>query len=69
MTDCGDTDCGADDACFGTVEAVGAQLLGPYVLPFEVSSVLLLAGIVGAVLLTGRRPKESDAAPSVKEPA
>ena len=58
MTDCADVDCGSHEACYGTVRAVGAQLLGPYVLAFEVSSLLLLAGIVGSVLLTGRRPKE-----------
>ena len=67
LTDCADVDCGSHEACFGTVKAVGAQLLGPYVLPFEVSSLLLLAGIVGAVLLTGRRPKEM--ADATTEPA
>jgi NADH-quinone oxidoreductase subunit J len=58
LTDCADSDCATHEACYGTVHAVGAQLLGPYVLPFEVSSLLLLAGIVGAVLLTGRKPDE-----------
>ena len=58
LTDCADQDCATHEACYGTVKEVGAQLLGPYVLPFEVSSLLLLAGIVGAVLLTGRKPEE-----------
>jgi NADH-quinone oxidoreductase subunit J len=58
LTDCADPDCQSHDRCFGTTKAVGAQLLGPYVLPFEVASVLLLAGIVGSVLLTGRKPQE-----------
>jgi NADH:ubiquinone oxidoreductase subunit 6 (subunit J) len=33
------------------VAALGAGLLGPYTLPFELISVVLLAAIVGAVLL------------------
>jgi hypothetical protein len=37
--------------------------MGPYILPFELSSLLLLAGMVGAVLLTGRRPKELEDKP------
>ena len=40
-------------------------MLGRFVLPFEVASVLLLAGIAGSILLTGRRPKElEDVLPS-----
>jgi len=61
LTDCADPDCAALATCFGTVEAVGASLLGPFVLPFEMASVLLLAGIVGAILLTGRKPDELEA--------
>jgi len=64
LTDCNDTDCGGTLQCFGTVNGVGAQLMGPYILPFEVSSLLLLAGIIGAVLLTGRRPDEFIDAPA-----
>lgn len=62
MIDCGDTDCGRHKACYGTVRAVGAQLLGPYVLPFEVSSLLLLGGIVAALLLTTRHHKADSGA-------
>lgn len=58
LTDCNDPDCGGTIQCFGTVNGVGAQLMGQYILPFEVSSLLLLAGMIGALLLTGRRPKE-----------
>ena len=58
LTDCADPDCGSHQACYGTVKAVGSSLLGRYVLPFEVSSILLLAGIVGAVLLTAPKPEE-----------
>lgn len=40
---------------FGTIQAIGAQLFGPYVLPFELTSVLLLIAIIGAVILARRR--------------
>ncbi|GEM_PF-71539 len=69
LTDCSDPDCQSHDTCFGTTKAVGAQLLGPYVLPFEVASILLLAGIVGAVLLTGRKPRDPGPAPARPAPA
>jgi len=58
LRDCADPNCGSQPACYGTVKAVGSSLLGRYVLPFEISSILLLAGIVGAVLLTAPKPEE-----------
>ena len=36
---------------FGTVEQVGRMLFGPFVLPFEPTSILLLVAIVGAVVV------------------
>jgi NADH-quinone oxidoreductase subunit J len=39
---------------FGTLQSVGAKLFGAYVLPFELTSVLLLIAIVGAVILAKR---------------
>jgi NADH-quinone oxidoreductase subunit J len=36
---------------FGTVELVGRQLFTRFLLPFELASVILLAGIMGAVVL------------------
>lgn len=36
---------------FGTVQAVGRTLFASYLLPFEVTSVLLLAGIIAAVVI------------------
>lgn len=36
---------------FGTTEAVGRALYGPYLLPFEVTSLLLLVAIVAAVVI------------------
>jgi len=62
FTDCNDPDCSDNQVCYGTVRAVGGSLLGKFVLPFEVASVLLLAGIAGSILLTGRRPKGLEAA-------
>ncbi len=39
---------------FGTAKAVGTTLFARFLLPFEVTSVLLLLGVIGAVVL-GRR--------------
>jgi NADH-quinone oxidoreductase subunit J len=39
---------------FGSIEAVGNQLFSRYLLPFELTSVLLLIAIVGAVILAKR---------------
>lgn len=39
----------------GNVESVGRVLYGQYLFPFEVASILLLIGIVGAVILAKRR--------------
>jgi len=36
----------------GLVENLGKELFGPFMLPFELSSLLLLSAMVGAVLLT-----------------
>jgi NADH-quinone oxidoreductase subunit J len=47
----GDVEIPAD---FGTVEGVGRLMLGAYLYPFEVISVLLLVAIVGVVLLAKR---------------
>lgn len=39
----------------GTAETVGKALFTQWVFPFEITSVLLLVGIVGAILLAKRR--------------
>lgn len=45
----------------GTAEAVGTTLFSHYILPFEVASVLLLIGLLGAVTLTRReQPGQGD---------
>jgi NADH-quinone oxidoreductase subunit J len=40
---------------FGSVASVGKALLGPYALIFELLSIVLLAAIIGAVALGGRK--------------
>jgi NADH-quinone oxidoreductase subunit J len=42
------------DPSYGTIEAVGEVLFTEYLLPFEMVSLLLLAAIIGAVVLTRR---------------
>jgi NADH-quinone oxidoreductase subunit J len=39
----------------GNVRTVGALLYGQYLFPFEVASILLLVGIVGAVVIAKRK--------------
>ena len=39
----------------GSAEFIAEKLFGPYLLPFEVASVLLLVGLVGAVALAKKR--------------
>jgi NADH-quinone oxidoreductase subunit J len=41
----------------GLVKNLGKELFGPFMLPFELSSILLLAAMVGAVLLTKKEQK------------
>jgi NADH-quinone oxidoreductase subunit J len=50
----------ADMSVFGTVEQIGAGLFGPYLFPFELTSVLLVVAAVGAIYLSrGGRPSPS----------
>ncbi|MFQ5614321.1 MAG: NADH-quinone oxidoreductase subunit J [Anaerolineae bacterium] len=44
-----------DVASLGQVELLGRALFTDFILPFEAASVLLLVGIVGVVVLGGRR--------------
>ena len=39
----------------GTVEYIGKILFTDYLFPFEITSILLLAAIIGAVVLTKKR--------------
>lgn len=48
------TSAGPPPAAFGTIEDVGSKLFTVYLLPFELTSVLLLIAIIGAVILAKR---------------
>ena len=39
----------------GSLAQVGLALFGPFALPFEIASLVLLAAIVGAIVLAKRR--------------
>lgn len=43
-----------------TVQAIGESLVNPYVLPFEIASVLLIAAMVGAIVLVRSEQAGSD---------
>jgi NADH-quinone oxidoreductase subunit J len=42
----------------GNVKAIGSLLYGQYLFPFEIASILLLVGIVGAVVIAKRKEGE-----------
>jgi NADH-quinone oxidoreductase subunit J len=44
----------------GSAEAVGTAVFRTWVLPFEVLSVLLLAALIGAIVLSQRAPRKED---------
>ena len=44
-----------NDTQIGTVTNLGRMLYGKYLLPFEITSILLLAAMVGAVMLGKKR--------------
>ena len=46
-------------ADFGSATAIGLELYHQYLLPFEVTSVLLLVAMIGAIILSKRRRKIS----------
>jgi NADH:ubiquinone oxidoreductase subunit 6 (subunit J) len=43
-----------------TVAAIGNELLGPFLIPFEVLSVVLLAALIGAVMLVRKEIKNGE---------
>jgi len=43
----------------GAVQAIGTMLFSQYLLPFEVTSVLLLVAMIGAIVLTKKEKGES----------
>ncbi|MGH7787188.1 MAG: NADH-quinone oxidoreductase subunit J family protein [Candidatus Binatia bacterium] len=42
-------------AGFGSIEAVGVRLFTHFLLPFEITGILMLAAVIGAVVLAKRR--------------
>ena len=44
---------------FGSPASVGRILFNEYLIPFEITSILLLVAMVGAILLTVKRKRES----------
>ena len=55
----GHTRLAAEGAPLGSLAEVGMALFGPFALPFEIASLVLLAAIVGAVVIARRRPVQS----------
>ncbi len=53
------TDYPATPAGYGGATAIGLELFNQYLLPFEVTSILLLVAMVGAIVLSRRRRKTS----------
>ncbi len=49
----------AKDSSQGSLTEVGMALFGPFALPFEIASLVLLAAIIGAVLLARKRGARS----------
>ena len=49
------TELHANADTLGTVESIGEAMFGKFLLPFEVTSILLLIAVVGAVVLAKRR--------------
>jgi len=43
----------------GAVQAIGTMLFSQYLLPFEVTSVLLLVAMIGAIVLTKKEKGET----------
>ncbi|MGW1683575.1 NADH-quinone oxidoreductase subunit J family protein [Streptomyces albidoflavus] len=58
-----------DQAVQGSTEVTGAALFSSWVLPFEALSVLLLAALVGAIVLSRRTGYEDPGAPASGAPA
>jgi NADH-quinone oxidoreductase subunit J len=51
----GQTSMSPQAEALGTIESMGSAMFSRFVLPFEVTSLLLLAAIVGAVILAKKR--------------
>lgn len=60
---------GTAAAEFGSPASVGSLLFREYLIPFEVTSLLLLAAMVGAIVLTRDRPTSDGAQPATSASA
>lgn len=49
---------GAGPALVPTTSGIGNAFLGPYVLPFEIASIVLLAALVGAIVISRQAARE-----------
>ncbi len=47
------------DVPVDSIQQIGQSIVGQFVLPFEVASVLLLAALVGAIYIARERPKKT----------
>lgn len=56
-----DTTVELDDVPAGNAERIGTEIFREWVLPFEVLSVLLLAALIGAIVISQSRAERSDA--------
>jgi NADH-quinone oxidoreductase subunit J len=56
-------------ADFASPKAIGLSLFNQYLLPFEITSVLLLVAVVGAIVLTKPEKNEKPRAAAVQQPA
>ncbi len=54
-----ETPAAAESLSQGSISEIGMALFGPFALPFEIASLVLLAAIVGAVVLARRREAAS----------
>ena len=52
---------GLGEGILGDVDSIAMLLFTRYILPFEIASVLLLVGIIGAVVLARRKPETGKA--------
>jgi NADH-quinone oxidoreductase subunit J len=48
------------DVPVDSIQQIGQSIVGQFVLPFEVASVLLLAALVGAIYIARERKKKAD---------
>ena len=58
-------DCQHSDAGFGGLQAMAELLFNAYLLPFEITSILLLVAMIGAIVLTRRKRQPRSDPPGI----